>query len=139
VYNKKIGEENFPGVLAYNVNKLSKAKMKEVEQEVARIFSTPKNKIDATMVIADKQTITNPTFKAPQPDFDSDTIMVQSKPEAKYFTSFSNLFQNSNGDAKSQTFYIYLPLNSIANRKKRENFMDRRGIKITEKIKEIAR
>ncbi len=140
VFSIKIDNVSFSdGVLFESIKHISETQTRELAREAAHIFSDSKNTINPEMVIIDKQTISNPTFKTPGVKIDSNTIMVKTKTERKPFTEVSSVFRNNGIDPDIEMLYIYLPLDWIKNRNERKNYEERHKELLLEKIKEIVR
>jgi len=139
VFSININSINFPDTpLLENIKLMSEPQMKEIANQAAQLFSTREYKIDPSLVIIDKQTVSNPTFKSPQVRIDTDTIMVKTREEErKTFPEISAVFSNRGIDPENETLYIYLPLDSIEKREDRRNFIENRRDKLTEIIKGV--
>ncbi|MBI4722744.1 MAG: HD domain-containing protein [Candidatus Stahlbacteria bacterium] len=114
VFSAKINETNFPD----SVN----------------------NEVDSKLVVVDKQTVSNPTFKSPGVRIDTNTIMVKTMEGGrKSFPQISTIFSNSAVDPEEDILRIYLPLDWIEKREDRKKFITERKDKTIEIIEEVLR
>lgn len=91
--------------------------------------------IDSNLVIVDKQTTHNPTFKSPQVRIDIGTIMVVMRDgRTKTFPEISAIFSTAVVPEKD-TLYVYLPLDRIE-RKDRKNAIEGNKKALLEIVKE---
>lgn len=140
VFSIKIDNVSFSdGVLFESIKHISEIQIQELAREAAHIFSDSNNTINPEMVIIDKQTISNPTFKTPGVKIDSNTIMVKTKTERKPFTEVSSVFRNNGIDPDIEMLYIYLPLDWLENKNERIRYITEHRDRMFEKIKEIVR
>lgn len=139
VFSVEINDTNFPDkVLLENIGNISKEQMKNIADKVAKVFSTRENNVESSLVIVDKQTVSNPTFRSPQVRIDTETIMVETKGgERKAFPQISTIFRNPAVDPEKDILYIYLPLDWIEKRGDRKIFIKKKRNTILKIIKEV--
>jgi len=126
-------------VILNNIAHLNAEQESKIAKKAAKLYSNNRDRIETEMVIVDKQTISNPTFKSPGVKIDSNTIMVQTKQGRELFPSISTIFKNSGVDPVTNSLSIYLPLDSINNREERISFIEKRMSKMKEAIEEIVK
>ena len=118
-------------IVLQNLLDLKEANRKNIAKRISRdIF---KKKIPSEFIIVDNQSITNPTFKSPEPKIDTNTIIItDDKGERTTFQKYSKLFQNPSIEPKKHCLYIYAPLDlyGLIDVDKREQFINKyeRGI-----------
>ncbi|MBL7117931.1 MAG: HD domain-containing protein [Candidatus Syntrophoarchaeum sp.] len=119
----EIDPDNFPdSILLKNIMNMSEER-RAIEDAAATLFSTSKGEIDSKLVIVDKQTTDNPTFKSPRVKIDTEIIMVEMLDGLrkdrirKAFPESSAIFSNP-AVGEKDTLYIYLPLDGIEDRTK---------------------
>lgn len=140
VFCVNIDSRNFPDpIILYNIRQISDPQMQRIAEEAAHLFSDGSNRVDSNMVIVDKQTILNPTFKSPGVKIDSNTIMVQTTSGREYFPGVSSVFHNPGIDPDVETLYLYLPLDWLESREGRKAYIKGREESIMQKIKEIVK
>jgi HD superfamily phosphohydrolase len=140
VFCVNIDSRNFQDpVILYNIRQISDQQMQRITEEAAHLFSDGSNRVDSNMVIVDRQTISNPTFKSPGVKIDSNTIMVQTTSGREYFPGVSSVFHNPGIDPDVETLYLYLPLDWLENREGRKAYIKGREESIMQKIKEIVK
>lgn len=140
VFEIKIDNINFPdGIILNNLKQISKEQMKDLEKATAEIFSENEHKIDKELVIADRQSVRNPTFKSPGIKINSNTIMVlQDSGTRLDFSSASPVFQNTSLD-KTEAFHIYLPLDWFKEKEKRDEYIQKRKPLVKNALEEIVK
>jgi HD superfamily phosphohydrolase len=136
VLSVEINEVNFPdSILLQNIRTMSEGQMIAIRDKAAELFSTSEHKIDSNLVIVDKQTTHNPTFKLPQVRIDTGTIMVVMRDgRTKTFPEISAIFSTAVVPEKD-TLYVYLPLDRIE-RKDRKNAIEGNKKALLEIVKE---
>ncbi|MBI2853279.1 MAG: HD domain-containing protein [Chloroflexi bacterium] len=141
VFHVKIDRMTFPNPITLrHMIDVSVQQMKRAEEAAAKIFSSEEHGINPNLVIADKQSISNPTFKSPGVKIDSNTIMVRSsKGKPEEFPGMSSVFQNPSVDPASETFSIYLPLDWIVERDTRKSYVEERENEMIKEMEEIFR
>ena len=123
VFSVEINEVNFPdSILLQNIRTMSKGQMIAIRDKAAELFSTSEDKIDSNLVIVDKQTTHNPTFKLPQVMIDTEIMVVMRDGRTKTFPEISAIFSTAVAPEKD-TLYVYLPLDRIE-RKDRKNAIE---------------
>lgn len=136
VLSVEINEVNFPdSILLQNIRTMSEGQMIAIRDKAAELFSTSEHKIDSNLVIVDKQTTHNPTFKLPQVRIDTGTIMVVMRDgRTKTFPEISAIFSTAVVPEKD-TLYVYLPLDRIE-REDRKNAIEGNKKALLEIVKE---
>lgn len=136
VLSVEINEVNFPdSILLQNIRTMSEGQMIAIRDKAAELFSTSEHKIDSNLVIVDKQTTHNPTFKLPQVRIDTGTIMVvMLDGRTKTFPEISAIFSTAVVPEKD-TLYVYLPLDRIE-REDRKNAIEGNKKALLEIVKE---
>lgn len=135
VFSVEINEVNFPdSILLQNIRTMSKGQMIAIRDKAAELFSTPEDKIDSNLVIVDKQTTHNPTFKLPQVMIDTEIMVVMRDGRTKTFPEISAIFSTAVAPEKD-TLYVYLPLDRIE-RKDRKNAIEGNKKALLEIVKE---
>jgi HD superfamily phosphohydrolase len=136
VLSVEINEVNFPdSILLQNIRTMSEGQMIAIRDKAAELFATSEHKIDSNLVIVDKQTTHNPTFKLPQVRIDTGTIMVVMRDgRTKTFPEISAIFSTAVVPEKD-TLYVYLPLDRIE-RKDRKNAIEGNKKALLEIVKE---
>lgn len=139
VFSQEINDTNFPDrVMLDNIANISKGQMKNIAGKVAEVFSTRENSIESSLVIVDKQTVFNPTFKSPAVRINIDTIMVETEEgEKKGFDQISTIFRNPAVDPEKDMLYVYLPLDSIERKEDRKRLIKEKRDVIIKIIKEV--
>lgn len=123
-----------------NMLNLSEPQIEEIGKRAAEVFSYQGNTIDHNLVIVDKQTLSNPTFRSPQDRIDSNTIMVASKSgQRSSFPNVSTVFRNPSIGPETETLYIYLPLDWIEDKQQRNSFIEGREAKMVDCIREVVK
>lgn len=141
VFSVNIDTSSFSDpVIISNISNLTKEQISRIEQKAVKLYSFKENIIHTKMVIVDKQTISNPTFKSPGVKIDSNTIMVQTKQQTRnYFPNISTIFQNPGVDPARNSLSIYLPLDWINNQEERERYIKERESAMKEIVEEIVK
>lgn len=137
----EINEVTFPdSILLANIRNMSKEQMRAIADKAADIFSAPEDKMDSNLVIVDKQTTRNPTFKSPQVRIDTETIVVAMRDgQRKAFPEISTIFSNPAVDPEKDILHIYLPLDGIEKKEDRKKVIERNKAALLEIIKEEAK
>ncbi|MBI4267168.1 MAG: HD domain-containing protein [Chloroflexi bacterium] len=141
VFCVTIDDRAFPDpIILKNLKEVSGEQMMNIEQGAAQIFSEGHNVISQGLVIADKQSTSNPTFKSPSVKIDSGTIMVLTgASKRELFTSISSVFRNPSIDPTTETLHIYLPLDWIESKETRQEYIRKREDTMKQKLEEIVR
>jgi uncharacterized protein len=126
-------------VVITNISNLTNDQTDTIAKEASKLYSTKDNEIPEKMIIIDKQTISNPTFKSPGVKIDSDTIMVQTKQGRGSFPQVSDIFRNAGVDPKKNLLSIYLPLDWIVQQKDRLAYVSERKSHMKEIIEGIVK
>lgn len=136
----EINEVNFQdSILLKNIRDMSEKQMGAIADKAGDLFSIGGNEIDSDLVIVDKQTTLNPTFKSPHVRIDTGTIMVAMRDDQrKAFPGSSTIFSNPAVDPEKDTLYIYLPLDEIE-RKDRKKVIGENKKDLLEIIREEAK
>lgn len=122
IFKMRIEEENIPdSVDRDKIQNLSQEQYSTIEEEIAKMMSRDLNsKISEKLVILDKQSIPNPTFKFPARSIRVDRIMVKTEGRVrKAFTDVSDVFSNSTVSPEEVYLSVYAPLDNL-NRQQRE-------------------
>ena len=102
----------FPdAVMLSNLRALTREQMGVIAARAAREFSDKDNEVSPDMVIVDRQSMSNPTFRSPITTIRSSVIMVQSGETRQAFPEKSRIFKTD--DPFEENLYIYLPLDWI--------------------------
>ncbi len=141
VFNVNIDARTFPDpIMLTKLKEVSDQQMKCIEQAAAEIFSEGANIINQDYVIADKQSISNPTFKSPSVKIDSNTIMVRTKAgKREVFPTASSVFRNPSIDPANEILHIYLPLDWITGKDERLKYIKEREGTMKQKVEEIVK
>ncbi|MDH7579017.1 MAG: hypothetical protein QHH75_14660 [Bacillota bacterium] len=118
-----------------NVRELDDVKIKRAEERLAEMWQMPRE-----LVIVDKQSIKNPTYKDPVPKLDPNSIMVlvnvDEKPVRKDFPQVSAVFKNLQ-EPFMEGLYVYAPLEG--SKEERKAFCKKHKEKILEVILQVAK
>lgn len=139
VFSVEINDVNFPdSILLHNVLRdIEEHKIEIIAKNVAKVFTDHKNMVDPDLVILDKQTYHNPTFRSPEVRIFAKEIMVKTKGRMrKEFPDVSTIFSNPAVEPEKNVLYIYLPLDGIEKREDREAFIEARQTEVLNIIKE---
>jgi hypothetical protein len=124
-FRMKIDAENIPdSVHLDKIQNLNQEQCLRIEKEIAKMMNSDlKSKIPENLVIVDKQSMSNPTFKFPVVQIRADTIMVETgegqRKTRKTFQDVSNIFANPTVSPKEEYLSVYAPLDHLS-RKQRE-------------------
>lgn len=131
IFKIEINKENFKdSILLRNVLKASKEQLSDIAEAVSNIIEVPKD-----LIIIDKQTTSNPTFKNYSVDINMQGIMVKNyKRDKKFFSEVSEIFHNQSIDPTRQMLYIYSPLDKMPLRSERQTFILEKHEKILDAI-----
>ena len=133
IFNVEINDRNFDDkiLLMYALNP-SNDQMGEICGRVAEILKVPKE-----LVILDRKSTSNPTFKDYRVRIAVEDIMVKTRlDQRKLFADVSEIFSNPSVDPEKEMLYIYAPLSSTTLRKERQDFIRDNRENIMEIIKE---
>lgn len=133
IFNVEISDRNFDDkiLLMYALNP-SDGQMEEICSRVAEILKVPKE-----LVILDRKSTSNPTFKDYRVRIAVEDIMVKTRlDQRKLFADVSEIFSNPSVDPEKEMLYIYAPLSSMAIRKERQDFIRNNRENIMEIITE---
>ena len=120
--------------------KLNDKKVEKIATGVSELFSKNATPIDPRLIIIDKQTVSNPTFKSPGVKIDSNAIMVETKKMGRQnFPDVSSVFRNTGIDPAKDTLYIYLPLDDVGSREDRVKYIAERAGRLKELIEEAVK
>jgi uncharacterized protein len=140
VFFININDRVFPDpIILDHIRQISDEQINSIVGEASSTFSFRDNKVDNDLIIVDKQTVRNPTFKSPGARIDSNTIMVKTKLGRLDFPTASSIFKNSGVDPQVEMLYIYLPLDWIKESNARREYIKEKYDKMKQKIEEIAR
>jgi uncharacterized protein len=115
-----------------NVKNLSYIQREKIEKNVAELFS-----IAPSLVIVDRQSSDNPTFRSPEKDINFKEIMVNRETDnPELFSEVSKIFGNRVIDPKKEMLYIYLPWDCGSSKIERDNIFKKNENKIMNIIKE---
>lgn len=117
-----------------NVRELDGVKIERAEERLAEMWQMPRE-----LVIVDKQSIKNPTYKDPVPKLDPNSIMVLvnvEKPIRKDFPQVSAVFKNLQ-EPFMEGLYVYAPLEG--SKEERKAFCKKHKEKILEVILQVAK
>ncbi len=133
IFNIEINEGNFDdGILLMNARNPSDDQMEQICGRVAEILKVPRE-----LVILDRKSTSNPTFKDYRVKIAVEDIMVKTRlGKRKPFAYVSEIFSNPSVDPEKEMLYIYAPLDSMAIRKERQDFIRDNRENIMEIIKE---
>lgn len=123
IFRMKIDPENISdSVHLDKILNLSEKQGFAIEKEIAKMMTSDlKSEIRAELVIVDKQSISNPTFKFPAAQIRADTIMVKTdEGPRKTFQDVSKIFANPTVSPKEEYLSVYAPLDGLS-REQREN------------------
>ena len=120
IFNVEINKENFDdGILLMNARNPSDSQIEEIRSRVANVLKVPRE-----LVILDRKSTSNPTFKDYRVKIAVEDIMVKTRRgKRKTFADVSDIFRNPSVDPEKQMLYIYAPLDSITTRDKRQDFI----------------
>lgn len=122
IFRIKIDPENIKdSVHLDKIRNLSEEQCLAIEKEIGKMMKRDLNsKISSNLVIVDKQSTSNPTFKFPSVQIRADTIMVKTdKGQRKTFQEVSEVFANPTVSPKEEYISVYAPLDGLS-RKQRE-------------------
>ncbi|MCX5991392.1 MAG: HD domain-containing protein [Chloroflexi bacterium] len=141
VFSLEISRDNFPDAVQMdNILRLSDAQLHQIAQRAVELYSATDSRLDPNLVIVDKQTISNPTFKSPQTSIDQGTIMVKTKSgQRKAFPDISTIFRNPSIDPKVEVLYVYLPLDWLGSKGDRDAFINQRYDTMAEQVMEVVK
>jgi len=133
IFNIEINDKTFDdGILLMNARNPSDDQMEQICDRVAEILKVPKE-----LVILDRKSTSNPTFKDYRVRIAVEDIMVKTRlDQRKLFADVSEIFSNPSVDPEKEMLYIYAPLGSMAIRKERHDFIRDNRENIMEIIKE---
>ena len=123
IFRMKIDPENISdSVHLDKILNLSEKQGFAIEKEIAKMMTSDlKSEIRAELVIVDKQSISNPTFKFPAAQIRADTIMVKTdEGPRKTFQDVSKIFANPTLSPQEEYLSVYAPLDDLS-REQREN------------------
>ena len=120
IFNVEINKENFDdGILLMNARNPSDSQIEEIRSRVANVLRVPRE-----LVILDRKSTSNPTFKDYRVKIAVEDIMVKTRlGKRKTFADVSDIFRNPSVDPEKQMLYIYAPLDSITTRDERQDFI----------------
>ncbi len=120
IFNIEINKGNFDdGILLMNARNPSNDQMEQICGRVAEILKVPRE-----LVIIDRKSTSNPTFKDYRVKIAVEDIMVKTRlGKRKTFADVSEIFSNPSVDPEKEMLYIYAPLDSITTRDKRQDFI----------------
>ena len=120
IFNIEINGKTFDdGILLMNARNPSDDQMEQICGRVAEILKVPRE-----LVILDRKSTSNPTFKDYRVKIAVEDIMVKTRlGKRKTFADVSDIFRNPSVDPEKETLYIYAPLDSITIRKERQKFI----------------
>lgn len=133
IFNIEINKGNFDdGILLMNARNPSDDQMEQICGRVAKILEVPRE-----LVILDRKSTSNPTFKDYRVKIAVEDIMVKTRTgKRKTFADVSEIFSNPSVDPEKEILYIYAPLGSMTIRKERQDFIRDNRENIMEIIKE---
>lgn len=117
IFRIKIDPENIKdSVHLDKIRNLSEEQCLAIEKEIGKMMSRDLNsKISSNLVILDKQSTSNPTFKFPAQQIQADTIMVITDDgQRKTFQDVSNVFANPSVSPKEEYLSAYAPLDGLS-------------------------
>ena len=137
----EINAVNFPdSILLENIRNMSKEQMGAIGDKAAELFSIGGDGIDSKLVIVDKQSTRNPTFKSPHDMINTEKIMVaMNDGQRKDFKGSSAIFSNPAVEPEKDTLYIYLPLDIMEKRGNRKEVIEGKTEDLLKIIKEEAK
>ncbi len=113
IFRKKIDTLNFSDALKMKKLKdLGQPQAKAIETEIAELMGAR-----SELLVLDKQSLTNPTFKYPEREIDPETILVLMDNEDKtkrIFSEVSNIFANPAVGPRDEFLYVYAPLDELS-------------------------
>jgi HD superfamily phosphohydrolase len=120
IFNVEINKENFDdGILLMNARNPSDSQIEEIRSRVANVLRVPRE-----LVILDRKSTSNPTFKDYRVKIAVEDIMVKTRRgKRKTFADVSDIFRNPSVDPEKQMLYIYAPLDGITTRDERQDFI----------------
>ena len=120
IFNIEINKGTFDdGILLMNARNPSDDQIEQMCGRVAEILKVPRE-----LVILDRKSTSNPTFKDYRVKIAVEDIMVKTRlDKRKTFADVSDIFSNPSVDPEKEMIYIYAPLDSIATRDKRQDFI----------------
>jgi HD superfamily phosphohydrolase len=122
IFRMKIDLKNIVDAVHLDkIRNLTEEKCAAIEKEIAKMLSHDLNSnISPNLVIVDKQSISNPTFKFPEVQIRADTIMVRTDEGGRdTFQEVSKVFANPTVSPKEEYISIYGPLDDL-NREERD-------------------
>ncbi|MFZ2471081.1 MAG: HD domain-containing protein [Methanothrix sp.] len=133
IFSIEINNENFEDIYLRQIaTDISGDQIKNITEEVSDILSVPNE-----MIIFDKQTFKNPTFKNVAAKINLDEIIVKTPSGTKKgFKEVSSIFGNYS-DPERNVIYIYAPLDSLLSRSTRKEFIQSKRETIYTTIKEV--
>ncbi|MHC1599825.1 MAG: HD domain-containing protein [Candidatus Methanospirareceae archaeon] len=120
IFNIEINKGTFDdGILLMNARNPSDDQIEQMCGRVAEILKVPRE-----LVILDRKSTSNPTFKDYRVKIAVEDIMVKTRlDKRKTFADVSDIFSNPSVDPEKEMLYIYAPLDSITTRDKRQDFI----------------
>ncbi|RZN34083.1 MAG: HD domain-containing protein [Methanosarcinales archaeon] len=120
IFDVEINKGNFDdGILLMNARDPSNDQMEQIGGRVAEILKVPRE-----LVIIDRKSTSNPTFKDYRVKIAVEDIMVKTRlGKRKAFADVSEIFSNPSVDPDKEMLYIYAPLDSITTHDKRQDFI----------------
>jgi len=120
IFNIEINKGTFDdGILLMNARNPSDDQIEQMCGRVAEILKVPRE-----LVILDRKSTSNPTFKDYRVKIAVEDIMVKTRlDKRKTFADVSDIFSNPSVDPEKEMIYIYAPLDSITTRDKRQDFI----------------
>jgi hypothetical protein len=129
----EINERNFDDIYLRQIaTDISEDQIKKINEEISDITGIPEE-----MIVFDKQTFKNPTFKNVTARINLDEIIVKTSSGTKVgFKEISSIFGNYS-DPERNIIYIYAPLDSSLSRSMRKEFIESKREDIYTTIKEV--
>jgi HD superfamily phosphohydrolase len=133
IFSIEINDKYFEDIYLRQIaTDISEDQIEKINEEISDIMSIPDE-----MIIFDKQTFKNPTFKNATAKINLDEIIVKTTSGTKIgFKDISSIFGNSS-DPERNMIYIYAPLDSLHSRSMRKEFIQSKQEDIYIMIKEV--
>jgi hypothetical protein len=128
-------------VVLLNLQNLTTRQHGAIATEVAHLLSAEDHEVSPKMVIVDKHTLSNPTFKPPEASrpIEQDTIMVRMRDGSRRMLSeASPIIREMRQAPHQQRLLIYAPMDWIDDRDARQRFLDDRQTSIRQLVMEVA-
>lgn len=121
VFRQKVDTDSFPDVLKLRkLEKLGDPRVSQIENEIAKKIGVPPE-----LVVFDKQSLINPTFKYPERKINAETIIVLMQDGSRRrFSDVSTVFANTVVGPRDEYLYVYAPLDGLSRDERNRKFSE---------------